>query len=145
MAMVNRDLLVFSGVFAATAGAVGALAWLVMSQAPPPPPVAQPAARVAPEPPPSPAPKPAVPAVAAPPSNPDHRLYADEIERVEKYRKALDESFWAYQKMGSIGSMQETSAKMRALPSTACLAAEQKRGTPFYPALATCKAATAEP
>jgi hypothetical protein len=44
MAMVNRDLLVFSGVFAATAGVIGAAAWFFMSQAPPPPPVAAPVA-----------------------------------------------------------------------------------------------------
>ncbi len=75
--------------------------------------------------------------------DPDDELYAKEIERINDQREILQESFDDYRSRGSLGRMEETLAEMKALPSVRCLETEQRRGAPFYPALATCRSVTA--
>lgn len=49
-----------------------------------------------------------------------------------------------FRKLGAIDQAVKTLEKTHSLPSTTCLEAERDRGTPFYPALATCKAAAGQ-
>ncbi len=75
--------------------------------------------------------------------DPEAELYAREIERINSQRQILQESFDDYRSRSSLGRMEETLAEMKALPSVRCLETEQRRGAPFYPALATCRSVTA--
>jgi pyruvate/2-oxoglutarate dehydrogenase complex dihydrolipoamide acyltransferase (E2) component len=146
---MQRDLLIIGAVGAVAAVAVGAAAWFLPPGSPPPraakpapaPPVAPPAA--APAPPPAPTPPP-VAAAPAPPANPAAELYAREIDGINDERKALWGNFEIYKANGMLDHQGEVLAKIKALPSIPCLLAERDRGAPFYPALATCRAATAE-
>ncbi len=85
----------------------------------------------------------ATPVAPAPSVDPDAELYAREIERINGQRQILQESFDDYRSRGSLARMEETLAEMKALPSVTCLEAEQRRGAPLYPALATCRSVSA--
>jgi hypothetical protein len=75
--------------------------------------------------------------------SPDADRYAREIASVKLQHQGLQASFDEARAAGDVEGMREVLAEMRALPSWMCLEAEQRRGAPFYPALATCRSATA--
>ncbi|MCP9796099.1 hypothetical protein [Cyanobium sp. Lug-B] len=145
---MQRDIATIGAVGGVAVVAVGAVAWFLPTQtiekrsAPPPAaPIAAPAS-----PPASPAPVAATPAPTPPASqiNPDDERFTREIESLKRQHKVLQESFNTSRNMGDVGGMKDILAEMKALPSWNCLEAEQQRGAPFYPALATCRSATAE-
>ena len=142
---MDRTLVVIGAVGAVAVVSVGAAAWFLPPGAPPPqsapPAAAPPAAALAPTP--APAPQP-VATAPAPPANPDAELYAREIDGINDERKALWGNFNVYKANGMLSHQEETLAKMDGLPSIPCLLAERDRGAPFYPALATCRSATAD-
>jgi pyruvate/2-oxoglutarate dehydrogenase complex dihydrolipoamide acyltransferase (E2) component len=149
---MDRTLVLIGGIGSAAVVVVGAAAWFMPTHSsrprPDPPPAPAPVAP-APAPPPVVAATPAAPAPVAPAPapapavNPDAGLYDQEIDRINSEREGLWQSMNVYKANGMLTQQEETLARIKALPSVYCLQTEQRRGAPFYPALATCRSVTA--